>query len=150
MKMLGQLPRFGVNAVALIPYGFERRGSTDIAIGGSMETDEGLEGLARVAHALGMKVMLKPGMWTDGGGFAGDLDFPDSAARARWFASYQRLVEHYAALATRMHADVFCIGGEFVKLGTIFRLRKNQGEVADEEFFPCPLIHSRGRQDGAQ
>ena len=116
IQMLEQLPRYGVNAVALIPYGFERLGSTDIEIAGSMETDEGLEGLARVAHARGMKVLLKPGMWTDGGGFAGDLDFPDPIARARWFANYQRLAGHFAALATRMHADVFCIGGEFVKL----------------------------------
>ena len=141
VKMLGQLPRFGVNAVALIPYGFERRGSTDIAIGGSMETDEGLEGLARVAHALGMKVMLKPGMWTDGGGFAGDLDFPDSAARARWFASYQRLVEHYAALATRMHADVFCIGGEFVKLSRYDADWRRLIQRA-RELYPGPIVYA--------
>jgi glycosyl hydrolase family 113 len=141
VKMLEQLPRFGVNAVALIPYGFERRGSTDIEIGGSMETDEGLEGLARVAHALGMKVMLKPGMWTDGGGFAGDLDFPDPAARAHWFASYQRLVEHYAALATRMHADVFCIGGEFVKLSR-YDADWRQVIRRARKLYPGPIVYA--------
>lgn len=139
--MLERLPKFGVNAVALIPYGFERQGSTDIAIGGGMETDEGIEGLARVAHASGMKVMLKPGMWTEGGAFAGDLDFPDPAARAQWFASYQRLVEHYAQLAVRTHADVFCIGGEFVKLSR-YDADWRRLIARARELYPGPIVYA--------
>lgn len=136
-RMLGRLPPYGVNAVAIIPYGFTRGKS--ITYAGSLESDEGVEEVAQVAHALGMKVLLKPGMWTDSG-YAGDLNFSSVGDRDKWFAQYKIFLEHYAQLATRIHADVFCVGGEFVKLSPddadwrklIARAR---------QLFPGPLVY---------
>ena len=117
-EMLKALKGCGVNAVALIPYGWTRVGS--VRIGGfgrhSWESDEGVREMARVAHALGMKVMLKPGMWVRGARYAGDLRFHSAAQRDEWFAAYAKFIDHYARLATQAHADVFCVGGEFVRL----------------------------------
>ncbi len=112
------LPTYAVNAVALVPYGFASRSSTQIFFPGGLETDEGLEEMSRVAHAVGLRVMMKPGIWVGGGGFAGDLQFSSGSDRAKWFAEYQRFVEHYARLAKEIHADVFSVGGEFIKLSS--------------------------------
>ena len=115
-ETLRMLPAMGIDAIALVPYGFTKLGSTDIRTAGarSWENDEGVEQLARLAHSLGLKVMLKPQLWV-GGGWPADLDVP-AAQRAEWFAAYARFLEHYARMAARIHADVFCIGNEFAKL----------------------------------
>lgn len=115
-ETLRLLPALGLNAIALVPYGFTRRGTADIRVAGarSWENDEGVEQLARLAHALGLKVMLKPQLWV-AGGWPADLD-PAPGERAAWFAAYGRFLEHYASLAARIHADVLCIGNEFAKL----------------------------------
>lgn len=114
-KMLGTLPPYGIDAVALVPYGFASRGSPRLGFPGGMEPDDGIEELAAVAHSLGMKVLLKPHLWVRGG-YPGDLEFAAAADRAQWFEQYTGFVEHYARLAKKIHADVFCVGLEFAKL----------------------------------
>ena len=113
-QMLGLLPKYGVNAVALVPYANATRNPPGVRVNtgiNTLESDEGLEQLSRVAHHLGIKVLLKPHV---GGRI--NLDFSSAEDRAKWFAQYALLVEHYAQLAKRIHADVFCVGAEFVKL----------------------------------
>jgi hypothetical protein len=117
-ELLKMLPSYGVNSIALVPYGGTTRNPPTVRFYSrtdSWESDEGLEQLSRVAHAIGVKVLLKPQVWTRGGDWI-ELDFPDSSDRAKWFADYQVFLEHYARLATRLHADVFCIGVELGKL----------------------------------
>jgi len=80
-----------------------------------MERDEDIIQLAAEAHKLGMKVMLKPQIWT-GRGFPGDLDFPNPEDRAKWFGRYALFLEHYAKLAVKTRADILCVGVEFAKL----------------------------------
>jgi hypothetical protein len=117
MEVLSELKRFNVNSIALVPYGFTRRGSTDVRFGGGgWERDDDIAKIAAEAHSLNMKVLLKPQIWTGRGGFPGDLDFPDPAERAKWFAQYGLFVEHYADLAARIKADMFAVGVEFAKL----------------------------------
>ncbi|HVA01661.1 MAG TPA: hypothetical protein VMV34_08405 [Terriglobia bacterium] len=117
-QMLRSLQKDGVNAVALIPYGWMQLGSPEVHGFGrnSWESEEGLRELSRLAHALGMKVMLKPGIWVQGGHFAGDIDFSSPADRQKWFEEYGNFIERYAKFATEIHADVFSVGGEFVHL----------------------------------
>ncbi len=112
-RMLEALPQHGINAIALVPYGWTTKSPPTVRFNprGSWENDAGLEAMSRVAHALGMKVLLKPAIWRADG-----LTFPSPVDRAAWFAQYQLFLEHYAQLATRIHADVFCIGGEFSRL----------------------------------
>jgi len=116
-KLLEQLGDYGVNAVALVPYGFTPQGQPVVRFGGDRvwERDSGIERLAQVAHRRGMKVFVKPQIWTRNGAVT-DLDFEDAADRGRWFAQYRRFLEHYAGLATRIRADLFSVGVEFTRL----------------------------------
>ena len=142
-EMLESLRAYGVNAVALIPYGFAVRGEPHVRLntgGGSWENDEGLMQLSRLAHARGIKVMLKPGVWVRGG-FAGDLDFASARDRAVWFADYRVLLEHYARLATRMHADIFCVGGELSKL-TPYEAEWRSLIARVRKLYPGPLVYA--------
>jgi Glycoside Hydrolase Family 113 len=117
-QMLRTLHADGVNAVALIPYGGMRLGSPEVRGFGqhSWESDEGLRELSRLAHAIGMKVMLKPGIWISGGHFGGDIEFSSQADREKWFDEYGKFIERYGEFATKIHADLFCVGGEFVRM----------------------------------
>ncbi len=112
--MLGQLEERGVDAIALVPYGVVRRDTNSLRFGG-WERDESLVALTETAHRLGMRVMLKPQVWIRGS-YPGEFDLPDDAARAAWLQEYRKFALHYADLAARTHADLFCIGTEFSKL----------------------------------
>jgi hypothetical protein len=114
-KLLEELRGYGVNSVAFVPYGFTRRGTATVRFPGRMERDEAITTLAAEARRLGLKIMLKPQIWTNAG-FPGNLDFPDPAERTQWFAAYGDFIDHYAKLATRIRADIFCVGTEFGKL----------------------------------
>lgn len=138
-RMLEQLPKYGVNAIALVPYGWSRPGSTTIRVNTGMnswENDLGLEILARLAHSFHMKVMLKPGVWgvTNPG-------FSSAADRALWFEQYGDFIDHYARLATRMHADIFSVGGEFGNLSAYdAEWRKLIARV--RTLYPGPLVYA--------
>jgi len=137
-RMLEALPQYGINAIALMPYGWSVRGKPEVRLQGEggWESDGGIAQLARVAHAHGMKVMLKPAIWE-----AYNLEFPSAQERKQWFDQYRRFMEHYARLAQQIHADLLCVGGEFVHLtpydaewrGLIARAR---------ELYPGPLVYA--------
>jgi hypothetical protein len=141
--MLEVLPQYDVNAVALVPYGFAVRGQPHVHLNAdatSWENDDGITQLARLAHARGMKVMLKPGIWVRGG-FAGDLEFSSPQDRATWFAEYRTFLEHYARLATRIHADILCVGGELTKL-TPYSDEWRKLIARARELYPGPLVYA--------
>ncbi len=100
-RMLASLPKYGVNAIALIPYGHLRRDR-------SLESDIGLEMLTRQAHKQGMKVMLKPHSRKPS-----EQDLPNPEAVATWFRNHQTFILEYAKFAQKTHADLFCVGTEF-------------------------------------
>jgi hypothetical protein len=102
----------GVNAIAVVPYGWMSGGSPRIAYTGTDETDEELSLLIHRAHALGLQVMLKPQIWIAGGQFTGTLHFADPGQRASWFAAYRRFLLHFARLAEWEGFDLLCIGTE--------------------------------------
>ncbi|MGH7868615.1 MAG: glycoside hydrolase family 113, partial [Candidatus Dormibacteraceae bacterium] len=110
-QVLESLPQYGVNAVALVPYGFTRQGHSPTVGFGGWERDDQMRVAARVAHSRGMKVMLKPAIWD-----ASNLQIQSPEERQIWFEQYQKFLEHYARLAVEIHADIFCIGGEFTHL----------------------------------
>lgn len=114
--VLAKLPSYGVNSVALVPYAGQRPEDAELRFPLRMERDELILATAKMAHAEGLRVLLKPQIWVRGGLYPGDLHYDDPKDLDRWFASYARFVEHYAKLATRMDADMFCVGVEFAQL----------------------------------
>jgi len=136
--MLEALPQYGINAVALMPYGWSAPGKPEVHLQGEggWESDEGVEQLSRVAHACGMKVMLKPAIWE-----AYNLDFPSAQVRTKWFDQYQVFLEHYARLAKQIHADLFCVGGEFVHL-TSYDAEWRKLVAQARQLYPGPLVYA--------
>jgi hypothetical protein len=114
IEMLQEIKRYGVNSIALVPYGVSRRGQLEIRFG-HWERDEDIVQVAAEAQRLGFRILLKPQIWVPGT-FIGDLDFPTTHERTAWFAQYRDFITHHARLATRIRADIFCIGTELSKL----------------------------------
>src|SRR5579863_1664917 len=138
-QMLRLLPAYGINAIALVPYGWSSAKPPRVRIGGGPETwesDEGVVELARLAHALGMKVMLKPAVWE-----SYKLDIPSAADRAVWFADYGLFLDHYARLAAAIHADVLVVGGEFNHL-TQYDADWRRLIARTRQLYPGPLVYA--------
>jgi hypothetical protein len=117
VEILSTLPAYGVNAIAVVPYGIARSDAPLIRFGGNRmwEKDESVVRVARLAHERGIKVLLKPQLWVRRG-YPGDLDFSSQADLEAWFTQYDAFIRHYAALASRIRADVFCVGVEFSRM----------------------------------
>lgn len=113
VRMLEALPAYGVNSIALVPYGFLTRDSQLVRLNnaGGWESDAGITRLSVAAHKLGQRVLLKPHVWRQT-----NLDLADPERRRQWFASYVPFIEHYARLAGQIHADMFSVGVEFVTI----------------------------------
>lgn len=108
-RLLAELPMYGVSDVAVVPYGFVDRETGSIRTGApdSWESDDGVRLIAAEAHRLGMRVLLKPHVWRPQ---SEPLKSPE--ARRAWLKRYEPFLVHYAQLATKTRADLFCIGVE--------------------------------------
>ena len=92
------------------------------------ESDEAICEAGARARALGLRVWLKPHLWTRG--WAGDLAF-GPAGWERFFESYRVFILHYALLAEREGFDGLVVGHELASstLGFPDRWRQLIGEV---------------------
>lgn len=83
-------------------------------------TDDEIVWAIRRAHALGMKVCLKPvvnvtdGTWRAYIGFF-DWDVPGEPTWGEWFASYREFILHAARIAQAEGCEMLCIGCEMVR-----------------------------------
>lgn len=107
----------GASWIAVVPYAFTRSGVPDVRFDENGqhwwgERPAGARETIRLAHASGIKVMLKPQVWIPRG-WTGTLDFTTDAEWASWEAGYERYILRFAALADSTQADMFCIGTEF-------------------------------------
>ncbi len=112
-----EVRQLGANWVALVPFAFMREGSPEVFYGSSSYQwwGERLEGLKRnieLAHANGLKVMLKPQVYIHRG-WVGDLDFESEAEWQIWEATYEDYLFELLALAEREQVEMFCLGTEF-------------------------------------
>lgn len=109
-QSLAKLKALGVGWISLMPFGFHR-GDAELSFGNehAWETDASLVAATKQAHALGIKVMLKPHVW---GRTEQRMDTWSEAEWRTWFASYGRFAEHYATIARDANMDAFCIGNE--------------------------------------
>src|SRR5260370_16274286 len=82
-----------------------------------MERDSAIEKLAAIAHSHGIKVLLKPQIWTREGAPI-NVDFTKPEDRKQYFDQYWLYLEHYAQLASTIHPDLFSIGVAFTRMPT--------------------------------
>ncbi|HEX7809828.1 MAG TPA: hypothetical protein VF608_13925 [Thermoanaerobaculia bacterium] len=90
----------GVDWISVMPFGFHR-GEEGLRTGG-WENDDAVKATIAQAHALGMRVLLKPHVWLRNR----PLDVDD----------YEHFIVRVAEVARDANADALCIGNE-LKLG---------------------------------
>ena len=142
---LRKLKSYGVDAIALVPYGFASENSVSIRFNLGWEKDSGVERLAEVAHRAGMRVLLKPQLYVRDG-YPGSLEYPSPEERNEWFAQYRIFLEHYAMLATRIHADLLCVGVELDKLSK-YTAEWRALIARARELYPGPLVYAANSGD---
>ncbi|HEX2833641.1 MAG TPA: hypothetical protein VHW00_11530 [Thermoanaerobaculia bacterium] len=91
----------GADWISVTPFGFQRPGEP--LRSGGWENDDAVKATIAQAHALGIRVLLKPHVWIRGGGA---IDHDD----------YEPFIAQMARLARDANADALCIGNE-LKLG---------------------------------
>ena len=108
-------------------------------------------------HDRGVKVCLKPMINSDDGVWRALIDVPDETMMgedsywARWFASYQAFLTHYAALAQYTGCEMFCLGCEM--LGTERKEEHWRKTIAMvREVYHGPLVYNtnHGKEEVAQ
>jgi hypothetical protein len=120
-RSLRRLAALGVEWIAVTPFGFQRDArapafrSIRSGARGPGETDQSLHAVTRQAHALGIKVMLKPHLWLRPPLWPGSIEMENEADWTAWFATYERFTTRYAALAREAGMDAFCVGNELAR-----------------------------------
>src|ERR1051326_8498109 len=127
---LANLRKLGVRWIAITPFGYQRGVTAEEIVGFGNEaarkesfsrkdpslTDRDLSNEVVAAHSLGIKVTLKPHIWSndfwDGKEWQGSIRQTSPEAHARWWTSYRAFALHYARFAEQSHVDMYCIGTE--------------------------------------
>jgi hypothetical protein len=141
---LTNLQGLGIDWVALTPFGYQQSVSQDHVAGFDPDkpledfitpnskpsrtgrdaslTDRHLADQVADAHALGVKVLIKPHIWSRdfwrGEDWHGTINQTSPQDHERWRKSYLRFMLHYARLAHDTNADALCIGTELVSMTT--------------------------------
>jgi hypothetical protein len=101
------------------------------------------------AHAAGLKVLLKPHIWSRDfaqGKWHGDIEMTSDADWAAWFAQYSDYIVDQASLAEQAGVDGFCIGLEYGKtMSQEVRWRAVIAEV--RKVYRGPICYSAGFLD---
>ena len=108
----------GATWVSLMPYGFVREKEHVVHYNTQWqwwgETDEGLLATTKLAKDNGLKVMIKPQVWFRHGKYTGHYIPPDSGKMA-FNESFAGFVLHFAEVAQKAKADMYCLGTEWHK-----------------------------------
>ena len=120
-QSLRRLKELGVSWVSIMPFGFQARPQDTIfrwfrsSTASFGESDERLVGVTRQAHALGIKVLLKPHLWLRPPDWPGSIEPQGDDGWREWFRTYREFILHYAILARLTGMDAFCVGNELEK-----------------------------------
>ncbi len=139
-RELQKIRALGANAVALVPYAFTPAPDRPTIRFSTDETDDRLRRCLLSAKALGLKVMLKPHLWS-GRRFHGDIAFSDEPQLETWFEQYRRWLLHFARFAELHGVDLLAIGNELAGL-TVHEGRW-RGLIADiRRIYSGPLTYA--------
>lgn len=107
---LSGITSVGANWIQLVPTWYQAAFTSSTIKPSASTVDDGdVRFVVRLAHRLGVKVMLKPHVDVSGGG---DRARIRPANRAAWFTSYREFIMHYASLAAELEVDQFAVGTE--------------------------------------
>ncbi len=109
---LAELRALGVTWVSITPFGFlAAPDATEIhRLRG--ESDDRLRAVTAQAHALRMRVLLKPHLWLRSPHWAGEVRQRDEAGWRAFFAAYEEFLLHYAVVGREAGVDALLVGNE--------------------------------------
>jgi hypothetical protein len=152
---LATLKRLGVDWIAVTPFGYQDGVMADGITGFPGDegvrrdrtlTDDALVDEVVSAHQLGIRVTLKPQLWSrdfwDGNEWHGTIRQTSPDAHARWWASYRAFILHYARLAERADIDLYCIGTELVEMTTRYPEEWRQLPAEVRQVYRGPLTYA--------
>ena len=106
----------GADWIAVVPYGFTPMGDPEVHFNSSRqwwgERPKGIRETIKLAKAAGLRVMLKPQVWSHSW-WTGDYHFETSTEWERWEQSYTDYILHFATMADSLDVELFCVGTEF-------------------------------------
>ena len=121
---LAPVRTMGSEWVAIVPYGFCRKGDPHFFFSQNRpkeeskkygqwwgETPAGVAETARMARKQGLKIMLKPHVWMQGGSHL-DLEFTTEADWQTFEHDYAQYVLYFAKVADSLNVDLYCITTE--------------------------------------
>jgi hypothetical protein len=140
-KEMKSLAATGAGWVALTPTVYVRdRHDSVVAATASTPSDESVRSAIRAAHALGLKVALKPHVDEMTGGARAWIEPKDAAA---WFASYRVFLLDYARIASEEHCELFVVGTELALLTTPNHWKEWRGLISEvRAIYPGPLTYA--------
>ena len=114
---LERLQALGTDHLSLIVTRYqETYNSTKIKSTERTPSDKSLSHAMKTARKLGLTVMLKPHIDLmdkhDGTYWRADIGFTSEKDWQKWFKEYRKFILHYAKLAERGKATIFCVGTE--------------------------------------
>ena len=99
----------GADAVAIVPFLWQASSaSPDVSLGSDMSPEQLKAGIQQ-ARELGLRVLVKPHLWVQGGQ-PGQILLPNAEAWRRWFTSYTAALLQLARVAQEAGAEAFSIG----------------------------------------
>jgi glycosyl hydrolase family 113 len=112
---LDQLQQLHVEWLSLMPFAFsswaQGRPRLSFSYRNSWEGDDNLRKISWEAHRRGMRIFLKPHVWSRGKSTV-DFKISESQIWNDWFASYRRYILHEARLSEAIGAELFSVGNE--------------------------------------
>ncbi len=116
VKDLATVKKVSADWISLIPYAFMRPNHTFVKFDGGHqwwgETSKGTIALVRQAKTLGFNVMLKPHIWVESQGWAGDFVLKEENDWFEWEKNYSNYILTYAKIAQKYQVPLLCIGTE--------------------------------------
>jgi len=119
-QQLVEIKNLGANWIAINDYAWMNNVTSPVVrYGRNGRSPEGDQAQTiKNAHAAGLKVLLKPHIWSrefHGGKWHGDIQMLSEDHWDQWFASYTEYLLVNARLAEENGADGLCIGVEYEK-----------------------------------
>ena len=107
----------GANWVAVIPYGYMRKGEAQVGFGQHDwqwwgETPDGAEATIQLAQENGLNVLLKPQVYIHNS-WTGDVYFSDEEKWKVWEETNEKYILVFAEIAQKYNVPAFCIGTEW-------------------------------------
>jgi hypothetical protein len=133
-RQLKKIADLGGTWVSVSDFAFMQSVTQPAVRHGRSSEADGLRQVIADAHALRLKVLVKPHLWSrdfrgDNAKWHGDIVMTSDADWAEWFRQYGDYIVTQAKLAQESKADAFCVGVEYG--GTVAQETRWRKLIAD-------------------